>query len=124
MNKIKPHTGIMSLFLIALLISVMIVPGGCSSIPKQTQIVITYQSMGIALEEAKPAILALCASGVLNETDCAEAKAAYNQAVTIYKTLGTMSNIAIDTDDDTGFRSLALKLQSMLVVINKFLVTQ
>ncbi len=94
------------------------------SVPKEIQILVTYQSMGITLEEAKPAILALCSSGKLTPTDCSKAKMAYNQAVTLYKTLGDAAEIAINTGDDTRVRSLILQLENLLVIVNQFLVTQ
>ena len=101
---------------------------GCSSIfsnaPREVQVVTAYQSMGATLEEAKPAILNLCATGTLKDADCVKAKAAYNQAVTIYKTMAKAADLAVDTGDDTNLRAKTLRLQELLVIINQFIVTQ
>jgi hypothetical protein len=90
----------------------------------QKRTVITYETIGVTLEEAKPALIVLCADGILDKADCIAAREAYNQAVTVYKTLGVAAMIAIDTGDDTQYRTLALELSELLTVLNRFLVTQ
>ncbi len=100
---------------------------GCSSfsnLPREVQIVTAYQSMGATLEEAKPVILAFCANNTLSELDCAEAKRAYNQAVTMYKTLGDAADNAIDTGDQSRVIQLTVQLKTLLMYLNQFLVTQ
>ncbi len=121
------NLNIVSFALMFLLSISLIVSSGCKTIqkmPDATKLVVTYQSMGVTLEEAKPAILALCASGTLKEADCAKAKKAYNQAVTVFKTLGDAVDSAVITGDDTRVRSLTIQLRTLLLSVNSFLVTQ
>ncbi len=123
MNRINAHM-IASCFLF---LSLLAVSAGCSTLgnmSKTKQLVVTYQTMGATLEEAKPAILAYCSNGTLNKADCVKAKAAYNQAVTVYKTLGDAVDSSLVTGDDTRVSSLILQLQGLLVIVNQFLVTQ
>ncbi len=125
MNNFYTNTKILTCYFLLLLWSISLVGSfGCSSIPKETQIVITYQSMGTILEEAKPAILALCDNDVFSYNECSQAITAYNQAVTIYLTLGDLAAIGIDTGVDSGFHSMALELQALLLIVNNFLVAQ
>ncbi len=98
---------------------------GCSStVPREVQVVSVYQSMGATLEEAKPAILSLCATGALNNDDCSKAISTYNIAVAIYKAMSVEAEIAIETGDDTHLRTKTLQLQEYLIIINQFLITQ
>jgi hypothetical protein len=90
----------------------------------QKKTVITYETIGVTLEEAKPALIALCADGILDKADCIAAREAYNQAVTAYRAMGVTAMIALDTGDDTQYRSIALELSELLTVLNRFLVTQ
>ncbi len=97
---------------------------GCSSMSTIKRGIITYQATGAILEEAKPAILTGCVNGTLDEADCADAKKAYNQAVTVYKDLGDATTLAIFTGDNAPVSRLTLQLQNLLIVVNKYLVTQ
>ena len=97
---------------------------GCGNMSWQKRTVITYETIGATLEEAKPALQALCLNGVLDEGDCTAAREAYNQAVTAYKAMGVAAVIAIDTGDDTQYRNLAKELSELLIILNEFLVTQ
>lgn len=99
-------------------------PLGCSSMPWQVKTVVTYQSVGVTMDEAKTAVLAMCKNGTLDQVDCRKAKHAYNQAVTVYKAMGVAADVAMDTGDDLEYRSLALQLSHLLEVVNSFLVTQ
>ncbi len=92
--------------------------------PKEVRLVTAYQSMGATLEATKPVILAFCANGTLNEVDCTEAKRAYNQAVTIYKTLGDAADHAVDTGDQAMVIQLTVQLKTLLMYLDQFLVTQ
>jgi hypothetical protein len=92
---------------------------GCGSIQKRT--VVTYESIGVTLETAKPTLIALCAGGVLDEGDCIAAREAFNQAVTAYKAMGVAAAIAVDTGDDTQYRDLAMELSELFVILNKYL---
>ncbi len=110
-----------------LFVLIIVISNGCatlSDMPRDIQIVTAYQSMGATLEEAKPVILALCANSTLDKADCAEAKRAYNQAVTLYKTLGDAADQAIDTGDQTRVRQLTVQLKVLLMYLSPFLVTQ
>lgn len=122
------HTKIISCYFLSLLLSLsLFIFAGCSTIgemPRVTKLLVSYQTMGATLEDAKPTILALCASGTLEEVDCAKAKKAYNQAVTVYKTLGDAVDSAVITGDDTRVRTLTLQLQNLLIIVSQFLVTQ
>ncbi len=97
---------------------------GCSSMSTIKRGIITYQATGAILEEAKPAILSACVTGTLDEADCTDAKKAYNQAVTVYKDLGDATTLAIFTGDNAPVSRLTLQLQNLLIVVNKYLVTQ
>ena len=97
---------------------------GCGSMPWQKRTVVTYETIGATLEEAKPALIVLCADGTLDKADCIAAREAYNQAVTIYKAMGAAATIAIDTGDDSDYRNLAGELAELFIILNAFLVTQ
>jgi hypothetical protein len=90
----------------------------------QKRTVITYETIGVTLEEAKPVLIVLCAEGILDKADCIAAREAYNQAVTAYGAMGVAAMIAFDTGDDTQYRNLAKELSELLIVLNRFLVTQ
>ncbi len=89
--------------------------------PWQKQAVISYQGMGAMLEQAKPALQAKCVAGSLNEEDCIAAREAYNNSVEIYKLLGNSVIIALDTDDDSIYKSMTQQLMILLTVINSFI---
>ncbi len=113
-----------SCFLVMLMVAVFIGCSTLSKMPRSTQYAIAYQAMGATLEVAKPTILAMCADGTFDEVDCAKAKKAYNQAVTAYKLLGDAVDSLIVTGDETSVQSLLLQMQTLLGIVNQFLVTQ
>ncbi len=125
MKNFYNYTKILTCYFLFLLWFLLLLPSfGCSSMPDAIQIVTAYQSMGATLEQAKPAILALCSNNTLNEADCTEAKRAYNQAVTIYKTLGDASEFAVTTGEQERVRQLTVQLKTLLMYLNTFLVAQ
>ncbi len=121
----RRNTNILSsCFLVMLTVALSIGCSALSKIPRSTQYAIAYQAMGATLEVAKPVILSMCADGTFDEVDCAKAKKAYNQAVTVYKLLGDAVDSLIVTGDETNVQRLLLQLQALLGVVNEFLVTQ
>ncbi len=92
--------------------------------PWQVKTVVKYQTVGATMDTAKTSILTMCDNGTFTSKECADASAAYNKAVTVYKAMGVAADMAMDTGDDLEYRSLALQLSHLLEVVNSFLVTQ
>jgi len=125
MKNFYTNTGKPTCFFLFLLWSFLLLSSlGCGSMPWQIQTVVTYQSVGVMMEEAKISVETMCADGTLNTEDCAEATATYNKAVTVYKAMGVAIDSAIDTGSDLEYRSLALTLSKLLEILNQFLVNQ
>ncbi len=95
--------------------------GSLSEMPTEKKVVVSYQSTGEVLKVSKTTLRRLCASGVLEKDDCAAAKAAYNEAVGIYKVLGDVAELALDSGDDTAYQSMARRLMTLLDIINKYI---
>ncbi len=95
--------------------------GSLSEMPAEKRVVVSYQSTGEVLGVAKTTLKRLCASGVLDKDDCVDARAAYNEAVGIYKVLGDVAELALDSGDDTAYQSMARRLMALLDIINKYI---
>lgn len=96
---------------------------GCGTLqdmPTETKVTVTYESMGAVLETALPTLQALCDNGTMNADDCAEAKKAYNEAVAIYKFLGDVAVVAVDTGDDSSYKMMAARLMKLLTQIQAY----
>jgi hypothetical protein len=81
---------------------------------------ISYESAGAVIDSALPILKGMCNDGTLNSTDCAAAKKAYNDAVGIYKLLGTAAIVAIDSGDKGSYLAMQRQLSELLTVLSKF----
>ncbi len=106
--------------ILALILFVFVGCGSFRSMPPEKQVLLSYEVMGETIQAAKPALMALCASGELSADDCIEARTAYNNAVAIYYSLGEMAKIAINTGDNKDYQGLATELMGLLTVINTY----
>lgn len=80
----------------------------------------SYESMGIALNTAKPIMKTLCESETLSKDDCVTAKEAYNQAVKIYHELSILATQVIDTGNDVDYQKGILELMRLITVISTY----
>jgi len=88
--------------------------GTLADIPTETKVVLAYESMGAVLETALPALQGLCGTGAMSAEDCIEAKKVYNEAVSIYKFLGDVAIVAVDTGEDSSFKMMSARLMKLL----------
>ncbi len=93
---------------------------GCKSRPMETKVVLTYSSMGAVIESALPTLKKLCEAKTLSDEECAEAKKAYNEAVAIYKFLGDVAIVAVDTGDDSSYKTMATRLMGLLSQLQSY----
>ncbi len=93
---------------------------GCGSMPVEKRVVVSYQATGEVLKTSKVTMQTLCADGTMNAGDCKAAKKAYNEAVGIYKVLGDVAELALDSGDDTAYQSMAQRLMELLEIIQKY----
>ncbi len=93
---------------------------GLRGLPTETKVLMSYEGMGVVLQTSKPVMMALCADGTIKPDDCVEARKAYNEAVSIYKFLGDIALIAIDTGDDSGYRMMTTRLMDLLIKIQNY----
>jgi hypothetical protein len=70
---------------------------------------VSYQSTGEVLQASKSVSKALCINGTLSNDECADAKEVYNNAVIIYRLLGTTMIMAIGIDDKEAMKAEILK---------------
>jgi len=112
-------------FLLLIVLFFMSASLGCSfmKMPWQKKTMVTYEAIGETLNTAKPVLMSLCSTGKVNQADCSEIKAAYNAAVKIYKDLGDVAVLAIDTGDSGLYKNKKQELLVWLEVINNFLLT-
>ncbi len=96
---------------------------GCSSfqMPWQKQTMVSYQLTGEILKSSKEALVSRCGLGTLSERDCAEAKMAYNHAVELYKMMGDTALVALDSEDQSIYRSMAEQLTEILKVVDLYI---
>jgi hypothetical protein len=81
---------------------------------------ISYEAAGEVLKASLPILKAMCADGTLNADDCAAAKKAYDDAVGIYKLLGTTAIMAIDTGDPGSYNRMQAQLTELLTQLADF----
>jgi hypothetical protein len=93
---------------------------GCGSMSAKKTTMVSYESAGAVLDNALPVLKGFCANGTLNSADCASAKNAYNDAVSVYKLLGTAAIVAIDTGDNTSYLAMQARLSELLTQLTKF----
>jgi hypothetical protein len=94
--------------------------GSFSSMPVETQAVISYTSMGEVLNTAKPILQNLCNNGTLSIEDCEAAQIAYNEAVKVYHELAEVGKAVVDSGDDLEYRTMAQQLLDLLAVIQTY----
>ncbi len=104
------------------LLTLLVVLGslGCSSMSWQKRTVFSYDAAGEVLKASKAILKGMCIDGTLNAEDCAAAKKAYNDAVGIYKLLGTTAILAIDTGDPGSYNQMQAQLMELLTQIADF----
>ena len=107
-------------FLLITLMCISLCSFGCSSMSAKKQTVLSYEVVGEVLKAAQPTLKSLCSNGILDAEECAEAKDAYNKAVDIYKIMGTVAIIAMDTGDQSAYQVLQVDLMELLTQISKF----
>jgi hypothetical protein len=90
--------------------------------PWQKTALISYQTAGPVLFEAKVSLTGFCESGVLDEEQCAEAKEAYNTAVAIYKLMGNQLIIAMDNGDGSIYQTLTVELSTAIQILTAFVI--
>lgn len=96
---------------------------GCASfrdMPVEKKTLLSYETMGKVLYTAKPVLIGLCQSGTLDPAQCLEALNAYNKAVRVYKDLGDIVLIVIDTGSDATYRQKALYLMDLLFLVQTY----
>jgi hypothetical protein len=93
---------------------------GFRDLPTETKVVMSYEGMGAVLETSKPILQAFCQDGTINPGDCIEARKAYNEAVSIYKFLGDIALVAIDTGDDSSYTMMVGRLMDLLIKIQEY----
>lgn len=98
MTKIYFNKNITCFFLLLMMVSLL--SPGCGSWQKRTMT--SYQATGATLNKAKPILKTLIANGTLSAKEGVDAKQAYDDAVDIYKIMGTTAIIAIDVDDQSA----------------------
>lgn len=102
-------------FFLLMLWSLSLSSLGCSSTASwQKQTMMSYQAAGEVLNASKPILKSLCADGTLSGDECAKAKKAYNDAVSLYKLLGTTAVMAIDTDNEGSYERMQAQLMELL----------
>ena len=82
-----------------LLITAVLFSSGCGW---QKRTMTSYQAAGATLNKAKPILKAMIANGTLSAKEGEDAKQAYDDAVDIYKIMGTTAIVAIDVDDQSA----------------------
>ncbi len=107
-------------WIISIMLFIFIGCGSFGSMPIEKQVVISYEVMGETLKTAKPTMIGLCASGDISAEDCVNARNAYNEAVTLYKMLGEMAIVAVDTGDGSNYQELSLQLMALLTTIQTY----
>jgi hypothetical protein len=93
---------------------------GFRDLPTETKVVMSYEGMGAILQTSKPILKAFCADGTLNPGDCIEARKAYNEAVTVYKFLGDIALMAIDTGDGSSYQLMTTRLMDLLIKLQVY----
>lgn len=93
---------------------------GCGSMSWQKRTMISYDAAGEVLNASKPILKTLCADGTLSGDECAEARDAYNDAVSLYKLLGTTAIMAIDTDNQGSYETMQDQLMVLLSELAEF----
>jgi len=106
--------------IIAILIFSFTGCGTLQDMPRETKVVLTYESMGAVIGTALPTLQELCKTGAMSAEDCIEAKDLYNEAVSIYKFLGDGAIIAVDTGDESSYKIMAAKLMELLAQIQAY----
>jgi hypothetical protein len=81
---------------------------------------ISYEAAGEVLKTSLPILKAMCADGTLNAGECQDAKKAYDEAVGIYKLLGTTAILAIDTGDPGSYQRMQAQLTELLNQVADF----
>jgi hypothetical protein len=94
--------------------------GAFRDMPTETKVVMSYEGMGAVLQTSKPILQAFCQDGTINPADCIEARKAYNEAVSIYKFLGDIALVAIDTGNDSSYQMMTTRLMDLLVKIQGY----
>lgn len=115
MNKFSP-------FLFIMWFSCVCCLGCIGNMPWQKTALISYQTAGPVLFEAKVSLTGFCESGVLDEEQCAEAKEAYNTAVSVYKLMGNQLIIAMDSGDDSIYQTLSVELSTAIQILTAFVI--
>lgn len=101
-----------------LMLTVSLFSFGCSSTKSwQKRTMVSYQAAGEILNTSKPILMAMCADGTLGDADCKEARHAYNEAVSLYKLLGTTAVMAIDIDDPGSYETMQAQLRDLLTLL-------
>ena len=95
--------------------------GSLNNMPAEKRVVVSYQATAEILRTSKATLKALCASGALDEEACIGAKRAYDEAVDIYKLLGNVAGLALDSGDDTAYQNMARRLMVLLDILNKYI---
>lgn len=108
----------LTLFFLFTLAVVLFSQGCGASLQKRTMV--SYESAGAVLDNALPVLKGFCIDGTLNSVDCASAKKAYNDAVGIYKLLGTAAIVAIDSGDNGSYLAKKAELAELLTALSKF----
>jgi hypothetical protein len=90
--------------------------------PWQKTALISYQTAGPVLFEAKVSLKRFCDSGALDDEQCAEAKEAYNTAVSVYKLMGNQLIIAMDSGDDSIYQTLSVELSTAIQILTAFVI--
>ncbi len=116
MNFITRDRIVLAIILLVFLVGC----GSFRSMPPEKQVLLSYEVMGETIQTAKPILITLCDTGELSPEDCIEARAAYNNAVTVYYLLGETAKIAIDTGDNTDYQGMAAQLMTLLTMIQTY----
>jgi hypothetical protein len=88
--------------------------------PKEKQVLLSYDVISETLNNAKPILIDLCMSGTMSVEDCTKARLAYNEAVDIHMVLGYMAETVVDTGSDTKYNELAEQLMGLLIIISVY----
>jgi hypothetical protein len=79
-----------------------------------------YEGIGAVLKTAKPILMSFCYDGTLNPDDCVKARSAYNEAVSIYKFLGDIAMVVMDTGDDSSYQMMSVRLVTLITRIQNY----
>ena len=107
-------------FFLLMLWSLSLSSLGCGSMSWQKRTMISYEAAGEVLKTSLPILKAMCADGTLNAEDCKASKKAFNDAVRLYKLLGTAAIMAIDTGDRGTYDQMQAQLIELLNQIADF----